>query len=215
MRNTVPGQDQEDRSMDREEDAPGSVSRWIEGLKEGDSRAAGPLWDRFHRRIVGLARARLGNAGGFGADEEDAALSAFLDLFEGAPRGKFPQLEDRDDFWSLLAVITARKVSDIKKRQMRDKRGGHRTLGTSDLDDGGPAALEQVAGPGPTPELSMIMAEECRLRLDALEEPFRQVALLRLDGRSNEQIALEMGCTTRTVIRRINSIRDAWRRDVE
>jgi DNA-directed RNA polymerase specialized sigma24 family protein len=59
----------------------------------------------------------------------------------------------------------------------------------------------------------MMMAEEYRLRLEALDEPFRRIALLRLDGQSNEQIAREMGCTTRTVIRRINLIREVWRKE--
>ena len=41
---------------------PGSVTAWIEQLKAGDSAAAAPLWQGYFRRLVGLARQRLGAA---------------------------------------------------------------------------------------------------------------------------------------------------------
>jgi hypothetical protein len=37
----------------------GSVTHWLGLLEPGDSAAAGPLWERYFRRLVGLARARL------------------------------------------------------------------------------------------------------------------------------------------------------------
>ena len=191
----------------------GSVTRWIGQLKQGDPDAAAPLFDLYYRRIVGLARARLGRAAQLGADEEDAALSVFLDLFEGAPQGKFPLLDDRDDLWSLLAVITARKAADLKKRQRRAKRGGGQVVGESDFEGD---EIGRVAGAAPAPDLAVMMAEEFQTRIEALgDDQFRQVVLLRLDGHTNEEIAARMGCTTRTVIRRINAIRDAWRRETE
>ena len=137
--------------------------------------------------------------------------SVFLDLFEGVPQGKFPLLDDRDDLWSLLAVITARKVTDLRRRQGRAKRDGGHIVGESDLEGD---EIGRVADAGPAPDLAVMMAEEFRLRIEALDDDqIRQVALLRLDGYSNEEIAARMGCATRTVIRRINAIRETWRRD--
>ena len=37
----------------------GSVTRWVSALKCGDAAAAQPLWERYHRRLVGLARDKL------------------------------------------------------------------------------------------------------------------------------------------------------------
>jgi hypothetical protein len=34
----------------------GSVTHWLGLLKAGDSAAAQPLWQRYFRRLVGLAR---------------------------------------------------------------------------------------------------------------------------------------------------------------
>jgi hypothetical protein len=54
-----------------------SVSCWLEGLKEGDSDAAGALWERYCERLVRLARRKLRQSSRRVADEEDIALSAF------------------------------------------------------------------------------------------------------------------------------------------
>src|SRR5688572_9766452 len=76
---------------------PGSVSRWIDGLKAGDRAATLPLWDRYFAQLVRLARVKLRAAHRAGAveDEEDAALSAFESFCAGAERGRFTQLSDR------------------------------------------------------------------------------------------------------------------------
>ena len=93
-----------------------------------------------------LRAARLKDAGG---DEEDAALSAFESLYAGLANGKFPQLNDRDDLWRLLVVITSRKVLLQARRQLRQKRGGgaaHFSLDwqTADIGDVGVLDLDAL-----------------------------------------------------------------------
>jgi DNA-directed RNA polymerase specialized sigma24 family protein len=39
----------------------------------------------------------------------------------------------------------------------------------------------------------------------------RRIIVLKLSGFSNEEIAAEFGCSVRTVIRKINRIRQEWR----
>src|SRR5438105_2846845 len=113
---------------------PGSVTSWLVQLKAGDPAAAQPLWERYFQRMVGLARQRLQGARRRDPDEEDVALSAFDSFCQGAMRGRFPQLADRDDLWRLLVVITARKALDLLKRRGRLKHGG-RPRGESALLD--------------------------------------------------------------------------------
>jgi DNA-directed RNA polymerase specialized sigma24 family protein len=195
----------------------GSVTRWIGDLKAGDHAAAGLLWQRYFDRLVRLAQGRLrrGLRGGAAEDEEDAALSAFHSLCEGATRGRFDRLTDRDDLWRLLVVITARKVLDQVQRNGRLKRGGGRLVDEAALGGGGAdpagACLDAIVGPEPTPEFAALIAEEVRARLDGLgDEALRQVALWRMEGYSNEEIAAKMGCVTRSVERKLNLIRRAW-----
>src|SRR5919206_1363508 len=110
-----------------------SVTQWIDRLKAGDPDAAQKLWERYFRRLVRLARQKLRAAPRRAADEEDVALSAFDSFCRGLERGRFPQLQDRDDLWRLLVVITARKAVDQVQHEARAKRGGGPVQGESVL----------------------------------------------------------------------------------
>src|SRR5919198_391675 len=102
----------------------GSVTRWLGPLLAGDPAAAQQLWERYFRRLVGLARTKLRGAPRRAADEEDVALSAFDSFCRHAERGRFPQLDDRHDLWRLLVTITARKALYLIRDEHRLKRGG-------------------------------------------------------------------------------------------
>src|SRR5262245_55978508 len=115
----------------------GSVSRWVTALKGGDPAAAQPLWERYHRQLVALARQRLQAARRRAADEEDVVQSAFHSFFDGVARGRFPQLDDRDNLWRLLVVITARKALDQLARDHAKRRGGGTVQGESRIGPGG------------------------------------------------------------------------------
>src|SRR5262245_52631875 len=106
--------------------SPGSVTGWLARLQAGDDAAAQPLWERYFRRLVELARSRLRGGPRAAADEEDVALSAFDSFCRGAEKGRFPQLHDRDDLWGLLVLITAHKALDRLRHERRQKRGGSR-----------------------------------------------------------------------------------------
>ena len=54
--------------------SPGSVSRWIAALKEGDPAAAQPLWKRYYRQLVALARKMLRPSGRRAVDEEEFVI---------------------------------------------------------------------------------------------------------------------------------------------
>ena len=73
-------------------DNQGSVTRWIADLKDGQSAAVQPLWERYFSRMVELARLRLRSSRhkDAGSDEEDAALSAFDSLCAGWPGASSP-----------------------------------------------------------------------------------------------------------------------------
>ena len=97
------------QSDERPPSSAGSITRCVADLKGGDHAAAQVLWERYFDRLVRLARRRLAisRRTGADADEEDAALSAFDSFCAGLAGGRFPRLEDRDDLWGLLVVITA------------------------------------------------------------------------------------------------------------
>ncbi len=194
-------------------DEEGSITRWIDDLKAGDKAAAQPLWDRYFDRLVRLARARLSaeRRRSAEADEEDAALSAFESFCAGAARGQFPQLADRDELWRLLVLITARKVQAQSRREGRRKRGGGMVRREADLLAGHDRAVAEVPAADPTPEIAAMVAEECGRLLEALgDDSLRAVALARMEGYTNDEIATQLGCARRTVARRLDLIRKTW-----
>jgi DNA-directed RNA polymerase specialized sigma24 family protein len=197
----------------------GSVTHWIGGLKEGDAQAAQEIWQRYFDALVRLARAKLGGTPRGEADEEDVALSAFHSFCQGAANGRFPRLDDRYGLWRLLVMITMRKALDQSQRHRRKKRGGGRVRGESALAGGDPnereAGLEQIMGRDPTPAFAAMVADECRRLLGALgDENLRRIALLRMEGYSDPEIAATLGCGLRTVGRKLDLIRKTWLREV-
>ena len=79
----------------------GSVTNWITLLKAGNHDAAQELWQRYHRRLLALARKRLHGARLRAADESDVVQSAFDSFFRAAEQGRFPRLTARNDLWRL------------------------------------------------------------------------------------------------------------------
>jgi DNA-directed RNA polymerase specialized sigma24 family protein len=190
-----------------------SVSQWLQGLRAGDHEAAGKLWERYFARLVGLARRRLQGKPRRMADEEDVALSAFDSFCRGAEQGKFPRLDDRDDLWRLLVTLTARKAHQLALHEGRQKRGGNAVLGEADLagPSGSGEGLDHFLGREPTPEFAAQLAEECQRLLESLPEAeLRSVAVWKMEGETNEEIARRLGCALRSVERKLRVIRSLW-----
>jgi DNA-directed RNA polymerase specialized sigma24 family protein len=198
--------------------AEDSVALWIRQLTAGNQEAARHLWERYFRRLVGLARKKLHDFPRRVADEEDVALSAFDSFLRGAEQGRFPQLTDRDTLWPLLVIITARKAADLIERQNRQKRGGGLVVGESGLHSPegseGPRAIEQILGQEPTPAFAAQVADEYDRLLALLgDDQLRAVARWKMEGYTNEEIASQLGCVLRTVERKLNTIRSIWEQD--
>jgi DNA-directed RNA polymerase specialized sigma24 family protein len=195
----------------------GSVTTWIGQLQAGDRTAAQHLWERYFPRLVGLARMKLQGVRCQAVDEEDVALSAFDSFCRAAEQGRFPRLGDRDELWAVLVCITARKSLDLRDRERRKKRGGGRVEGESVLDgllggEDSAAGIAQVVGSEPTPELAAQVAEEFRRLLERLPtEELRSIAVWKLEGYTNAEVAGRLGCAEVTVERRLHAIRAVWK----
>ena len=108
----------------------------------------------------------------------------------------------------MLATFTVRKAAHHLRDAARLKRGG-----TANLDDGS-GILEDVLGREPEPALAVGMAEECERLLAALgDAELRQVAVLRMEGYSVEEVAAKTGCAPRSVKRKLQLIRSIWERE--
>jgi DNA-directed RNA polymerase specialized sigma24 family protein len=193
----------------------GSVTDRLDRLKAGDRAAAQQLWEGYFQHLVRLARARLRAAPRRAADEEDVALSAFDSFCRGAEQGRFPRLDDRDDLWQLLVVLTKRKASNLARDERRQCRGGGKVRNVSALAGGeaesGDWPLGNVVSREPDPEFAAQVAEQCRGLLERLGNPaLREVALWKMEGDTNEEIAAKLGRSVGTVERKLRLIRKVW-----
>jgi DNA-directed RNA polymerase specialized sigma24 family protein len=187
-----------------------SVTVWLEAMKAGDAQAAQRLWEGYFAQLVLLARGKLRGQPRAAADEEDVALSAFDSFCRGAAANRFPQLADRHDLWELLVLLTARKAYRLIQHERAQKRGSGAVRHFSALD-GDEAAWMKIVGREPTPEFAAEVAEEFRRRLEALDSAeLRAVALAKMEGYANAEIAARLGVVERTVERRLSLLRKLW-----
>src|SRR5271165_447180 len=194
----------------------GSVTRLIQLLRSGDKTerelAALLIWRRYFRDLLELARNNLNKRVRRRADEEDVLQSMYKSFCLRQQRGEF-DLAGRDALWNLLVTITLRKARNAAKKQMRDKRDIAREQTVADRDESESAhwALEQMDAAGPSPAEAAVLNEALERRLQALADPeLRQIALWRLEGYTNREIADWLDCTERSIERRLERIRSKW-----
>jgi RNA polymerase sigma factor (sigma-70 family) len=197
------------------EDDP--VTIWLNGLRNAESDAAANLWQHFFRQLVEVARRKLRPDSRRVYDEDDAAQSAFHSLCRGVSDGRFDDLNDRDGLWRLLLVITARKIGERHKFDQREKRDIRRLVTESAFGvaavDGKPAGMEQLESCEPSPEFVVEFSETCdRLHSELGDSSLEDVARLKLQGFTDGEVATELGCSRRTVQRRLEIIRRQWQR---
>ncbi len=190
----------------------GSVTHWIGGLKDGDDEAARELWQRLLRWAG--ARARRGCAMRLVplSTKKTRRSRPFTAFVACAAAGRFPQLDDRDNLWRLLATLTAQKAVDQRRHEGREKRGAGRAhAGDQAPGDAGIDAMLEIVGREPSPEFAAQLDEQYRLLLDRLEDDgLRQIAVWKMEGDSNDEIARRLGCGLRTVERKLGVIRAIW-----
>lgn len=185
----------------------GSVTLFLQELRDGEEAALKPLCDRFFPKLVGLARQSLGRLPAGVGDAEDAAQSALISFWQGITAGQFEEGLDRNGLWKLLTVITTRKTYRQLERALAAKRGGGRVKQVSrGRDDESGPGLDELVAVLPTQELDLV----CQEMIESLPDDVRPFAVLRLLGNRNREIAEQLECTERKVERKLQLVRIAW-----
>ena len=192
------------------------VSIWIDQLKDEDDSAAHNLWFHFVDRLQASARKKLKPSTRRVYDEEDAAQSAFHSVCAGISAGRFPDLKDRESLWQLLLVITSRKVSQRHRHDHRQRRDVRRTVTDSIFVSSGEGtslgAINDSPSREPTPEFAAEFVDVCETLFNSLDDPqLMQVALLKIEGFADGEIAQRLDSSRRTVQRRLEIIRRHWK----
>jgi DNA-directed RNA polymerase specialized sigma24 family protein len=200
--------------------AHGSVTRLIIDLRSDEPAvrevAARLVWGRYFRELLVLARNHLSARIRSREDEEDVLQSMYKSFCIRQRRGDF-DLANRDELWNLLVRITLRKAHNAATRHLQGKRDVRREDAEAAEPSGeGPPGtiLDRIDSDGPTPAEAALLNEALEHRFRSLNDPaLRQIALWKLEGYTNAEIAARLDCTLRTVERKVERIRAYWGND--
>ena len=186
----------------------GSVTRMIPALQRGEQQAVQVLWEHYFEPMVRVAEARLRGGSCRESGAEDIAVDAFLRFCaEVQKQGRFPALTSRDNLVRLLFRFTVCEAGDFRKRETRR----HKVVrGESAL---GEAGFGPYPGREPAPEGQAQLAS--LLAKLPEENELRSMALLRLEGLSNVEIAAACKLSRATIERRFGMIRSHLKADWE
>jgi RNA polymerase sigma-70 factor (ECF subfamily) len=176
----------------------------MERLRGGDEDAAREVFDRFARRLAGLAASRLPPALSPKVDPEDIVQSVLKSFFLRQADGRL-SVDSWDELWTLLTVLTVRKCG----HKVEHFRAGRRDVRRESPP---PSASDSVrewdtVAPDPTPSEAALLTETLQQALGELREDQRPIVLLRLQGYSHREISELVGCTERTVERVLKNVR--------
>jgi RNA polymerase sigma factor (sigma-70 family) len=193
-----------------------SVTLWISQLKQGDQSAAQRLWERYVEQLLRLARKKLGRTSRRVVDDDDVANAAFAGCIRGIAVGRFPRMNDRNDLWQVLVMLTERKSADHRRRALAAKRGGGAVRGDSVFagiaqEASSLGGFSQVVDSAPTPAFAAQAGEELQRLLKLLEnDTLRQLALAKMEGYSNQEIARKLDMSISSIERKLRLIRQTW-----
>ncbi len=174
-------------------------------LRARDGGAASEVFDRYARRLIGLARAHLGGRLRGKVEAEDVVQSALKSFFLRAGDGRL-DLDSWGGLWAVLAVLTLRKCG----RQLRFFRQERRDVGREvtarpAADESG--SVWQPTGNEPGPGEAVELADLVEQTLRGLEGEDREAVVLRLQGHTVAEIAQRLGCSERRVYRLLELIK--------
>ncbi len=92
---------------------------------------------------------------------------------------------------------------------------GHSAVTSPEDSSAGGDPFDRIAGNAPDPGFEAAVAESCRRLLDLLpDEQLRRIAVWKMEGHTNREIADQLGCVVETVERRLRLIRSLWQREM-
>jgi RNA polymerase sigma-70 factor (ECF subfamily) len=174
----------------------------MDRLRSGDPEAAAEVFRRFARRLIGLARQRLDARVRQKVDPEDVLQAALKSFFVRHAAGEY-DLDSWDSLWSLLAVITLRKCGYRARHFRAARRDVDREVTLPEED----AADWQAVAREPTAEEAALLAETVERLFRDLDEDFRPVVELALQGYRAPETSAQLGLAERSVYRVLERVR--------
>ncbi len=169
--------------------------------------------NRFSRRLIGLARNQLDSGLRQKVGAEDVVQSVFRTFFRRHMDNEF-DLRNWENLWSLLALITLRKCTNLKIYYNRRNRD--RNLEVS-VDAAGSNSSDswQIVSNEPTPAHAAILAELVERALTGLPAGDQQIIGLTLEGKDIRDISEQINRSERFVYRSLQYFRERLEKALE
>lgn len=196
----------------------GSITRLIEEIRGGGSSAVPGVWNRYFSKLSEIAQNGMSSLPGRSVDGEDLASAVLETVCRKVGNGQFPELRDRDGLWLLLLAITRCKVINQMRHDLCTKRGGGRVLLETDVKafQNNYFDLDDLAGTEPTSESVVSLRDSCNhLITESLrDDTAKSIAILKLEGLNNAEVAVRLNIVVRTVERKLKVIRWLWEKEL-
>ena len=193
-------------------------TKLIQLFKHGDRSAADELIRRYFDRVYRAAERKLNGRRVKISDADDIAISVFKSIWKRADENKFSDsdLSDSKALWRLLTVMVSNKVISHFRYESAKKRGGDCQGGTGESQSSIATALEQCPDGEFTADKLAIVREEHSRLLELLDdEILSKIAIMKMEGYLQLEIAESFGRSTKWVGRKVNIIKGIWERECE
>lgn len=173
--------------------------------KLGDQEAAVQLYSRYVEKLLSLIQRNIARRFASRFDADDVFQSAFRTFFGRVADGRL-EVSGHDDVWKILMSIALCKVRNQVKFHDADKRRVGQTASNHEL-------LELLGEPSEQDAVDVADLIEGVIR--SLDPQVARTMNMILAGQSQDEIANELGVTTRSVRRYRDQIAEALKRVIE
>jgi len=156
-------------------------------------------FERIRRRLIGLARAHLGDRLRQKVDPEDVVQSVYKSALVRYTDATVTS-EDWEALWGLLTLMTIRKCADRVRYHHAECRDLHREANACSGARSA-SSWQQAQDREPAPDEGLILAEIVEELLAGMSESERAIVELTLQGYSTEEISQQLGRAERSVRR--------------
>lgn len=169
--------------------------------------SAEEIWNKYFERLLRFATNQMRGMPKVASDEEDITLSVLKSVCLSIRDGRIKREQERDGLWTLLVVICKRKIANQHAYQRRAKRN----VAKSQSIDNDANLLHDLRSNEIRPEMLVEFNERLEELFSQLEKDvLKKVALAKIQGFTNEEIAGNLGCSLSTVERKLRVIRGIW-----
>lgn len=176
---------------------PKSDKSLLRGVNAGTASGAEKLDREYRQKLHALADRAMDNRLRRREDPEDIVQSVLQTVFSRAAQGQL-HFEHTSELWRLLETITRHKIIDHAQYQKAQKRTpmAEEYRDTDALLDHEPTADEQA-----------VVKDLIDRLLEGLDQSYSKIALLSVEGHSEQAIAKQLNCTRRAVTTKISRLR--------